>query len=489
MKTLNYLLILVFFACESKTKEDVKLYTPFSTSVIEVDILNNPTDTIFMVAYANTLIPRNKVESNDIVTNVKGKYYLTIEIDRPLKGGFKLGKKAFDIIILPNDTTHIQVDFDDHTANIQFTGKYKMINDYFTDKQKNLGYTDPRLEFSKHIRSKSTYALAKRKIDSVTNIATHFFEDYKTDHDLPAWFLDLEFSEILYSGASFKTSIPFTNRTFNYFDDNLPNQYFNFLEETEVDNSSAIFSPAYLRFLDSYFIRNLPTEYDKYSGFLRSSEVRKYTLNLSKKELSGVAKDVYQKYNFGYLLRFYSDSLEIDSLAKEFQINDYTNLLRITGSKSKGGLSPLNLNPTDTIPEFYVTSVLDSLISIRDFSNNIVYINFWATWCGPCIKNIPALNEMITEFVDDDKVAFLNICLDSEKEKWSIAISKHNLQGINLLAVGNWNSRLKSYFNIKGIPHYSILREDNILEENFANKAPLVKERIIEVLKTANAEK
>jgi hypothetical protein len=68
--------------------------------------------------------------------------------------------------------------------------------------------------------------------------------------------------------------------------------------------------------------------------------------------------------------------------------------------------------------------------------------------------------------------------LESEHAKWLASIGKHKLRGINLYAEGNWNSKLRAYFNIAGIPHYAIINRQNILAENATDKAPDVKQKI-----------
>ncbi len=483
MKHIHLLILITLLGC-NEGKNDMSLkYAPFSNSVIEIRNLRTVSDTIYIEARANTNIPRDGVESNILAIIDSGRYYLSIEIDRPVVSQVAINDEIYNILIEPSDTSEIIIK-EKNGLEIGFNRRKEGINTYYLKKKESLGYTDIRYPLNQYLTSKSTYDSIKKSTDSIVGIEIAFMENYKKSNNLPSWFIDYEYSEITYSGASFKTMIPNYNQKFKMFSDSLPLDYFNYLQRIQINNQSAIFSSKYLWFLDDYFLREVPDDYDKLSGFARSSKFQSYILNQSKIELSGKPKDVYHKYGFSSLIKYYTDSLKIDSLAKEFELTDYKTLFKISGTKSKNGLNALNLNPGDTIPEFYVINELDSLISIKDFSAKILYINFWATWCGPCIKNIPALNEMIAEFADDDRIVFLNICLDSEKEKWPITISKYNLQGINLLAEGNWNSKLRSYFNIKGIPHYAIVRKNNVLEENFAGKAPTVKERIYEIRHT-----
>lgn len=202
----------------------------------------------------------------------------------------------------------------------------------------------------------------------------------------------------------------------------------------------------------------------------------------SRDVLTSDIKGVYYKYLFSGVIQYVNDSSNIDSLALAYGISDYKDLLNLKGVKSRGQFKALNLNKGEQIPDFYSTDENDSLYSIRDFENNIVYINFWATWCGPCIQNMPALNDLISKYQKYNKIVFINICIDSEKDKWKMTIKKNELQGVNFLAEGTWGDKLKSYFNIQGIPHYVLVDKGNIIFENKTDKAPFVKTKIDKLL-------
>jgi thiol-disulfide isomerase/thioredoxin len=169
-------------------------------------------------------------------------------------------------------------------------------------------------------------------------------------------------------------------------------------------------------------------------------------------------------------------------LARAFEVSDYQQLVKVAGIKSRNEMQFYNLHNGDTIPDFILTTTLDSLISMRDFSNQLLYVNFWATWCGPCLQNMPELNKLIQRYQDDPRIAFLNFCVDSEHEKWMTKIEKYKVRVVNLFAEGNWNSKVRAFFNIKGIPHYAIVGKHNILLENATEKAPGVKDKIEEIL-------
>ncbi|HYI78798.1 MAG TPA: TlpA disulfide reductase family protein [Chryseolinea sp.] len=478
MRQICYLLILIT-ACTAKEDKDTITYLPFSKNVIHINLANNFSDSLSISALAFTNIPHGVSESNSLTVNSAGDYYLNMEIDRPVKSVLTVDDQQFNVLLFPQDTAHVKIDFTKGKINLVFYGKAKTINEYYYEKQKTLGYTDVRFPLNKSLSPKSTYNSLKQSTDSVINKEIDFLESYTSSYRLPEWFLNYERSEITYTSAGYKTAMPLANEVRKYFDDAVPEDYFNYLSNVQINNVNAILSSQYFLFLDAYFLKSLPaSELHALTGYSRINRIKSHNLNQSKDQLSGLVQELYHKSSFSSLIAFYSDSLAIDSVAKEFQLVDYEALKTLSGTKSRNEMPALNLSRGDTIPEFFLSDGFDNLVSIRAFQDKILYVNFWATWCGPCINNMPALNNLISQYGSHQEIQFVNICVESEKVKWLASIKKYKLSGINLIAEGNWNSKLRSYFNIEGIPHYVIIGRGNILYENATKKAPDVQEEI-----------
>lgn len=468
--------------CSHKSEIAELYYTPLATGIIHLNIAGSIADTLYVEAWTATNIPRGGSRSETLIITKPGNYFLNIEIDRATSCFLNI-EDSYNIVTFPNDTTHIQIISSNNDIEISFTGRGSHINNYYLEKKGALGYTDVRMPINTFITSKATYHSLIALIDSITNKEISFFEKYISDQELPSWFLNYERAEIQYMAEYFKTSLPHTNEILELFNDSLPLRYFSYLENVDIENSSAVLSSHYLWFLDSYFTRDLPVDsFKDLGGSSRISLLQSHKLKQSKLELSGLVKEVYHSYMFSSIITYYSDTLAIDSVAKEFELVDYKGLANAVATKTKSNIKGLNLNKGDTIPNFYVVNPLDSLVSIREFQNEILYLNFWATWCGPCIKNFPELNTLISQFQGDTRIRFINICISSKKGNWLRVIERHDLQGINFFAEGNWNSKLESYFNIKGIPHYVIVNKNNVLHENFSDKAPVVQSKLEEIL-------
>ncbi|MCZ2845692.1 MAG: TlpA disulfide reductase family protein [Candidatus Bathyarchaeota archaeon] len=106
--------------------------------------------------------------------------------------------------------------------------------------------------------------------------------------------------------------------------------------------------------------------------------------------------------------------------------------------------------------------------SLSDLRGKYVYIDIWATWCGPCIAEIPALKKLERKF-QDKNIEFLSISVDNkkDKDKWKKMIKEKKLGGIQLFADNSFNSNfIKSYYII-GIPKFILLDPNgNIVDSN-----------------------
>lgn len=106
--------------------------------------------------------------------------------------------------------------------------------------------------------------------------------------------------------------------------------------------------------------------------------------------------------------------------------------------------------------------------SLDDLKGKYVYIDVWATWCGPCIREIPALKEVEKQY-HDKNIEFVSISIDkvSDHEKWKTMVAEKELGGIQLFADNDWNSGFVKDYQITGIPRFILIDPDgNIVKQN-----------------------
>jgi len=128
----------------------------------------------------------------------------------------------------------------------------------------------------------------------------------------------------------------------------------------------------------------------------------------------------------------------------------------------------VGLNAGDPSPKFNYPDQNGKNVSLDDLKGKYVYVDVWATWCGPCKKEIPFLKEMDEEYKGKN-IAFVSLSIDKmeHKDKWLKMIEDEDLKGIQILADNDWNSEFVTAYNIKGIPRFILIdTEGNIVNSN-----------------------
>lgn len=96
-------------------------------------------------------------------------------------------------------------------------------------------------------------------------------------------------------------------------------------------------------------------------------------------------------------------------------------------------------------------------VAISSLKGKYVYIDVWATWCGPCCAEIPDLKKLETKF-HDKNIQFVSISVDHSKAAWLKKITDDEMTGIQLY--GGPKAAVMKEFRIDGIPRFILLDRD-----------------------------
>jgi thiol-disulfide isomerase/thioredoxin len=100
--------------------------------------------------------------------------------------------------------------------------------------------------------------------------------------------------------------------------------------------------------------------------------------------------------------------------------------------------------------------------SLDDLKGKYVYIDVWATWCTPCLNEIPALQALEKEF-QGKNIQFLSISVDNvdgqrgSKDEWKKMLTEKKLGGIQLYADKDFQSEFMVAYNVNSIPRFIII--------------------------------
>jgi thiol-disulfide isomerase/thioredoxin len=212
----------------------------------------------------------------------------------------------------------------------------------------------------------------------------------------------------------------------------------------------------------------------------RQDKLSEYTEDV--KTYMWETRDAAKSYNFYAAM----DSLGSSDFAE--MINNYSNefhalLSKVTDPEfiieakeriektTKGWLE--RKTATDNMPQegepaidFTYTDKDGNEFSLASFKGNLIYVDVWATWCGPCVAEIPSLQKLEEEY-QDKNITFLSVSVDTDKEAWLKMIAEKEMGGTQLWADG-WSEITKSYA-IFGIPRFMLFSTDgNVISTDAA---------------------
>lgn len=168
------------------------------------------------------------------------------------------------------------------------------------------------------------------------------------------------------------------------------------------------------------------------------------------------------------LLAYYNSDKNIDTLVIKKYINDLDPLLKpykayladaivLRTEFPKGAPSPTFAN---------YENYNGSKTSLSDLKGKYVYVDIWATWCGPCKVEIPFLKKLETDY-HNKNIHFVSMSIDDDqthrgsweraKSSWKAMVADRDLGGVQIFAPNGWQSDFVRGYKINSIPRFVLI--------------------------------
>ena len=115
-------------------------------------------------------------------------------------------------------------------------------------------------------------------------------------------------------------------------------------------------------------------------------------------------------------------------------------------------------------PEFRLSDFDGNEVLLRDIvaQNEYVLVEFWASWCGPCVAKIPDLKTVYSKY-DDGLLEVISIAREESHSEWSDATTKYDPPWINLAELGEYSGVVGASYGLSGLPLNYLISKDRTI--------------------------
>lgn len=146
-------------------------------------------------------------------------------------------------------------------------------------------------------------------------------------------------------------------------------------------------------------------------------------------------------------------------------------------------LKSLNLMENEGVSDFSATTLDGEAFKLSQFKGKVVILNFWASWCGPCVEEVPSLIKLIKELKGD--VELLAISGDSSLEDINVFLKSFpDLKGPNIKVIYDKDRSLMNTFGVTRLPESLVLNSDQKLAKKLVGSINWYTKDSISYMKT-----
>jgi len=397
----------------------------------------------------------------EITLNNDGSF--THEIELTNSGLYKLMhgnlNNATSIYLAPDYTCNLKATGANLAESIVFSEDLSIENNYLKEKaiyermlisqeQESL-FTSDELTFIQKIEGiKTKYIDHKKEFQKKNKIFEPYFEELVN--------MDVEFNI-----ANLKMIYPDYYKFFKQQDTfQVSSNYYSFFQALDIDRELNLNSEQFLQFLPMYLEQKF-------------GEMEKDTAaNKTDPDRIKLISDIFMNQKI-------RETLAYRMMMESFQmhLNDamdmYPSYMEVAqNEKYRKEIEQLYnqwlpLQKGNKAPNFGFTDINNKVYSLDNFLGKTVYIDVWATWCGPCLRELPYLEALIKEMKNRNDVVIMSVSIDEMSQTWKNMVQSKNMRGNQYHVQGAWQSDLNQQYKISGIPRFILIdKKGNIADAN-----------------------
>lgn len=438
MKNHFFIFYLTIISCSSNSGSDS--FINFSGNV-----KNTKEEVLKITNYNSTL--KQELKIND-----SGDFSGAVNIESDGYYSFQIGRSYTNVRFKKGADVKLSLDADSFFSSIEYFGELKKVNNYNVSKSKLRSrlvgdskeyFVVPLNDFFKKIektRDSLFYLLDQTDLTPKDKLLEKKIIKY----------------EYLQTYNNYKKFYSYHKNT----DPELPDDYYDPIINMDIDDDEIFkYSRAYrnliienYRLTSQIFLKNNPK-----LGIIDFVEEKIKTIN---------STDIKDQFSIMLIRQMNEkntniekDYLRISKILKADRLKNKLTMRYHSAKTSKEGATSV---------DFTYENFNGDTTSLENLKGKLLYIDIWATWCGPCIKEMPYLKKLVAEYIGKE-IEFVGISIDSENdyEKWRKMVVEKDIGGIQLYNREGLDSQFMKAFSVSIIPRFMMIdAKGNIITGN-----------------------
>jgi thiol-disulfide isomerase/thioredoxin len=373
---------------------------------------------------------------------------------------FSYAAQRTSLYLAPGDDVGMTLDFPRFDESLRYTGRGAAANNYLAQSLWKFEFGPAGGIPRPTATATTTAAQIRQQADAFRQARRDFLASYAKAHPLPADFQRSKALDIDLGWAIGLLEYPGYYRAQAKQEPTLPPTYFDFLQQLPlkgfdpylkdrgIDGNTAV-----MRFLSSYANRLSP------GGALSidpAEATRHYAQAAADFGPSTATLDraMYQFYSWKLDSNLDGVLAAYPTFRAQNHDSTYARDLRTLIGRQ------LAVRVGSPAPAFALLDNAGKKVSLQDLRGKVVYLDFWGTWCGPCLQEMPASIELKKKMAGRD-VAFVFIAVGDAEAKWQKALAAQNLTSPNSVHLRSpEGDDVAARYQVQQFPTYWLIGRD-----------------------------
>lgn len=409
--------------------------------------------------------------------NAEGEFRFELDISQPHTGTLTYRNMEYVLFLLPGDSLFYEFSFSDTRMSSSFSGRgegnntaYLLIRQEF----EQLKSTD---EYLAALPRNTTPFAFERSLQKEEQRQLEYLETM-SDMQLSPVYVNVEKNNIRYGNALLRHNffMGYTLDNGGRYEDYWAQSVEQVMRVYPVESphEDALFSPMYREYLKLVLLYLYQKENTEGQALNRNQQIER------KWKLVGAhfPRNV-RDYLYAYLIlsKYPDNTRDIHTVLDESEYahwqDEYRKYARSTyvwtllenerhHRYGKNATAEV-VTPESLAAITFLEEDQSALETFTDFVNknagNVILVDFWASWCQPCLAVAPQVRELQSEYRNEN-IVFLFVSFDKNREKWRKMVWKLGFQGAHLLGEDGFKSDLAQQFGIQALPHYMLINKE-----------------------------